>query len=88
MTFKNFINLIYIFIKKTKLYILIRSLYSINNYKFRGNKMEGFKSISVSNELHELIKNKRIEMIGKRKIDISMAKMSEEILLKGLNLIE
>jgi len=50
--------------------------------------MEGFKSISVSNELHELIKNKRIEMIGKRKIDISMAKMSEEILLKGLNLIE
>ena len=47
-----------------------------------------FKSIAVKDELHKLIDTKRIEMIGKRKTDISMAKITEEIIRKGIDLVE
>ncbi len=49
---------------------------------------EGFKAISVKEDLHSLINNKRIEMIGKRKTDISMSKITEEIVRKGITLVE
>ncbi len=49
---------------------------------------EGWKAISVNQELHTLIDSKRIEMIGKRKVDISMAKITEEIIRKGINLVK
>jgi len=49
---------------------------------------ERWKAIAVSEELHSLINTKRIDMIGKRKVDISMIKITEEIIRKGIDLVE
>jgi hypothetical protein len=41
------------------------------------------KGISVSDELHKTINDRRLEMINERKADISMARATDELITKG-----